>query len=82
MVGRWRDKTVVPAILDQDIINIIHELGLTEKISSGLIPCSQCSKPITFDNFECIYTENGEIKLCCNNYTCCNNIIKIKPSEK
>lgn len=82
MVGRWRDKTIVPAILDQDIINIVHELGLTEKISSGSILCSQCNKPITLDNIECIYTENEEIQLCCNNYICCNNIIKSKQNKK
>jgi hypothetical protein len=78
MFGRWRDKTVIPAILDQDIINIIQELGLTEKISSGVILCSQCGKPITLDNVKCIYSEKEEIKLCCNNNTCCYTLIKCK----
>ncbi len=70
MFERWLHREIVPAIHEKDIETVIRQLGLFDKINSREYSCSQCGESINLNNIQCIYKENDEVKICCDNIDC------------
>ena len=82
MLERWFRRDKVHAVHVDHLYTVINELGLLDKITAGEIFCSECGKPVTLDNIQCIYKQNDEIQICCDNINCCKSILKMGPSEE
>lgn len=78
MSRRWKKREEVHAIHKRDLESILKDLGLFDKISSGSISCSICSKSITLDNLQCLFTEEDQIKFCCTNVDCYRLVLSKK----
>ncbi len=64
------------AVLDSDLDKMLDELGLLQSMEAGEISCANCGRQITRDNFYCLYVEGGEIKLCCSEMACYEEVAK------
>lgn len=60
-------KTTINAVHDDDLLNLLNNLGLTEKLNSGSLKCKFTGTAITFDNLYSIFPESNTIKLVCDN---------------
>jgi hypothetical protein len=75
MLERWINRQKIPAIHTMDMVDILKELGIYDRISRGEIKCPICGSMITIDSAQCIYMEENEVKICCNASKCCEKVI-------
>jgi len=65
----------IKAIHEQDLNTFLEKLELLKPLNNGELRCSLCDITITKENFKFVYSENGEIKVCCNKIECYEKII-------
>lgn len=65
-----REPFHIFTIFDEGVQGLIESLGLTEQIQNGELKCDLCGCPIAYENLECLYIINGEIKACCTSSYC------------
>ena len=82
MFERWHKRDIVHAIHEKDIEKVITELGLLERITSCELLCSECGEPININNIECLYLQNDEIKVCCDNIKCFKAILERRTTDR
>ena len=76
-----REATKLKAVHDQDLEQFLVSLGLFSKVKNGMERCLVCGCPITLDNLGCVFPYEGEIKLCCGQLSCYNDVTKKRLSE-
>lgn len=65
----------IKAIHEQDLDTFLKKLELLKPLTDGNLKCSLCDTTINKENFKFLYSENGEIKACCNKIECYEKII-------
>ncbi|GAV24826.1 hypothetical protein ciss_07590 [Carboxydothermus islandicus] len=68
-------KGVIKAVHDDDLEQFLDSLGLLKKIRKGKMRCAKCNTTITLENFQCVYPEEGKIKVCCSKLECYRKVI-------
>lgn len=68
-------KKVVDAVYDDDLLELLENLGLKNKFLNGKLTCAFCNSIITWDNLHSIFPDSGAIKQCCTNPECVNILI-------
>lgn len=58
------------AVHERDLDTFLKSLGLLEALEKQELKCAICGSIITRETFQCVYAENGEIKVCCNKLEC------------
>ena len=59
-------KTTINAVHDNDLMRLLGNLGLSEKLKAGELKCKFTKAIITFDNLYSIFPEGDTIKLVCD----------------
>ena len=72
-------KVAIKAVHDSDLEKFLAKLNLLEKIKKKELRCSICGEIITMENLVCVYPENGEIKVCCNERECYEKVFEKVP---
>ncbi len=67
-------RTKLKAIHEDDLLSMLDNLGITEKIQKGEYRCEYCNKIISLDNLWCIRKKDNRIQLICSNYDCLNKL--------
>lgn len=65
----------IKAIHEQDLDIFLKKLELLKPLIDGKLKCSVCDTTIKKENFKFLYSESGEIKICCNKIECFEKII-------
>ena len=60
------NKSKLNAIYDDDLIKLIDQLGLKEKLENRELKCKFTGEIITFKNLYSIFPESGDIKFVCD----------------
>jgi len=71
-----KKKLNLKAIHDSDLDILLERLGILDLLETGRLQCSVCRKKTTRENFYCLYSEHGEIKICCNELQCYDKIVR------
>jgi len=69
-------KKEVLAFHEQNLEEVLQRLELLDSFRNGKLRCSVCNRVLTKENFGCIYPEDNDIKVCCSNLKCLNEIRK------
>ena len=69
-ISKITNKEEISAVYEKDLKEYLRSLDLLDDINNGKINCEFCRKTITFDNLQCIFPKDNEIKICCNNSYC------------
>jgi hypothetical protein len=70
MMKRWSQKDQISAIHRRDMELILRDLGVLDQITAGEVRCSECSQIITVDSIQCLFMEEGQLRVCCKNVAC------------
>lgn len=70
------------AVHEKDLDAFLKSLGLLEALEKQELKCALCGSTITKENFLCVYPENGEIKVCCNELECYKAIARRMGKEE
>ena len=60
------DKRSLSAVHDEDLLKLLTNLNLINKLENNLLKCKFTGTIITFDNLYSIFPESGDIKLVCD----------------
>jgi hypothetical protein len=63
-------RNELSVIHEHDLEQYLSGLGLLEAIKSEQLNCEYCKVKINIDNFQCVFSLNKEIKVCCNKAVC------------
>ncbi len=66
---------VLKAVHDEDLERFLDSIGYLRKIKAGRMSCATCGNIVTLDNFQCIYPENGGVKVCCSASRCYEKLV-------
>jgi len=64
------------AFHEQNLEEVLQRLELFDDFRNRKLRCSVCNRILTKENFGCIYPEDNDIKVCCSNLKCLNEIRK------
>lgn len=65
-----KKRMEIPAIHDKDLLLILEELHLLEKINDKKLNCSNCNEVITIENLGALKKQNDKILIICDNPEC------------
>lgn len=75
----WRNnmnKGEITAVHDDDMIRFLKSIDLYQAILDGKIKCYSCNNIITMDNIQGIVTQDGEVRIYCNENMCYELLLK------
>ena len=61
------NKKNLNTVYDDDLIKLLVNLGLKDKLDNKELKCKFTGEIITFENLYSIFPESGDIKLVCDN---------------
>ena len=82
MLERWLHREKVPAVLNSDLESILRGLGILEDVNSGKVSCAQCGRPMDMSTIQCLYMEDGEVRMCCERLMCYMSITSGRESRR
>jgi len=68
-------KHIIKAVHEQDLGELLNNLGLSEPIARGELRCGICGSIVNLDNLLCIYPSGDEVKVCCKNPECYKQVL-------
>lgn len=66
------------AVLDEDLDKLLESLGVYDSVVSGNEKCFFCGKTVTLENLSSIFPLNREVKFCCDDLICVNQLTHMK----
>lgn len=69
-------EITLKAVLDQDVEELLKNLGLLDEMRSGSLTCALCGNPISLEIFSGVFKKNGEIRVFCGELLCFNGAIE------
>ena len=69
-------KHTIKAVHDQDLGELLKSLGLSELMTKGELTCGICGSIVNLDNLLCIYPSKDEVKVCCKNLECYEQVLR------
>ena len=67
MLRRWLYREKVHAVHTRDLETVLIELGIIQQVEAGTIHCAGCGESVTLEKIQCLFMENNEVKVCCDN---------------
>ena len=69
-------KHTIRAVHEQDLGELLKSLGLYELMTKGKLKCGICGSTVNLDNLLCIYPSGDEVKVCCKNPKCYEELLR------
>lgn len=63
-------KYEMRAVHDYRLDEFLENIGLLEALEKGELRCSICGCRVDRDNFQCAYSFEGQIEVCCDKLEC------------
>jgi hypothetical protein len=64
------EKHEIRAVHENNLEEMLKELGILDDMREGRIKCKFCGKKVTLENLGCLYPESDDISVCCNDSKC------------
>jgi len=65
-----RKRVEVKAVYDQDLEQVLANLGILDKLISGELSCAVCGCQVDLDNLGAIFPDGDEVGVSCDNDRC------------
>lgn len=69
-----RKRVEVKAVYDQDLQQVLANLGILDKLIAGELSCAVCGCQVDLDNLGTIFPHGGEVGMSCDNNRCVRTI--------
>lgn len=69
-----RKRVEVKAIYDQDLQQVLANLGILDKLIAGELNCEVCGCQVDLDNLGTIFPDGDEVGVSCDNNRCVRTI--------
>lgn len=69
-----RKRVEVKAIYDQDLQQVLANLGILGKLIAGELNCEVCGCQVDLDNLGTIFPDGDEVGVSCDNNRCVRTI--------
>lgn len=69
-------KHTIRAVHEQDLGELVNSLGLSELMAKGELKCGICGSIVDLNNLLCIYPSKDEVKVCCKNPECYEQVLR------
>jgi hypothetical protein len=60
----------IPAVLDEELADVLERLGLGARLDEGSLACSACGDAVTVQSIGLIYRRSGEPHVVCSKSRC------------
>lgn len=74
-------KIKLKAVSNDNLDAYLEALGLLKPLQSGQVKCSICGKTVAKDSFSCLYPDNGEIGIACDDASCYLKALRAKEDQ-
>jgi len=68
---RWRDRTIIRAVHDDDLEQVLRDLGLFSTVVAGEVDFAVCGNPVNLSSVGCVFSKHGEVRVACYQEKCC-----------
>ena len=65
-----RKKVEVKAVYDQDLEQLLANLGILDKLVAGDLTCAVCGCQVDLDNLGTIFPDDDKVGVSCDNSKC------------
>ena len=65
-----RKKVEVKAVYEQDLEQVLANLGILDKLIAGELNCAVCSCQVDLDNLGTIFVDGDNVGVSCDNDRC------------
>ena len=69
-------KHIIRAVHEQDLAQLLENLGLSELMARGELRCGICGCVVNLDNLLCLYPSGNEVKTCCKKQECYEKVLR------
>jgi len=69
-----RKRVEVKAVYDQDLQQVLANLGILDKLTAGELNCAVCGCQVDLDNLGTIFPDGDEVGVSCDNDRCVRTI--------
>jgi len=69
-----RKRVEVKAIYEQDLEQVLRNLGILDKLVAGELNCAVCGCQVDLDNLGTIFPDGDEVGVSCDNNSCIRTI--------
>ena len=73
MIG---EKNTVKAVHDDDLEQLLSNLGVLSAVDNGELLCHFCGRTITRTNISAVFPINNAVAFCCDNAECYTHMIE------
>jgi len=80
--GMTRKTETVNAVYDDDLMDILTELGVRHDFVHGKLKCAFCEDTITWDNLYSLFPDSGAVKVSCSKPECVERLIAKVEAQK
>jgi hypothetical protein len=77
-----RQTETVPAVYDDDLMDILTELGIHKDFVHGRLKCAFCRDEITWENLHSLFPDSGAVKVSCSRSECVEQLIAKVEAQK
>ena len=65
-----RKSIEVKAVYDQDLQQVLANLGILDELTAGELSCAVCGCPVDLDNLGTIFPDGDSVGVSCDNDRC------------
>lgn len=70
-----RSTETLNAVHDDDLMDVLEELGVAKDFMRGKLDCAFCCDTITWHNLYSLFPDSGTIKFSCDKPECVNKLL-------
>ena len=70
MNNRFKDREVLQAVHDEQLVKFLQNINVYDRIITGDCKCKFCKKTISIDNIHMVFPESKQVKFVCDNLSC------------
>lgn len=72
---RARQTETLNAVYDDDLMDVLKELGVHNDFVQGKLRCAFCGDTITWENLYSLFPDRGAVKFSCNKPECVKQLV-------
>ncbi|MBV6437924.1 MAG: hypothetical protein DCC53_16900 [Chloroflexi bacterium] len=69
-------KKSIDAVYDDDLLELLDNLGLKSKFENGILKCAFCNDVIDWKNLHSIFPHGGQVKFSCSKPACVKSLVE------
>jgi hypothetical protein len=70
------------AVYDDDLMDVLKELGVHKDFAQGKLRCAFCGDTITWENLYSLFPDRGAVRFSCNKPECVKQLVSRVEDEK